>query len=365
MEINVVKRSGKKEPLNIEKVHRMVEEACKGLTGVSSSHIEMNSGLQFYDSITTEDIQKILIKSASDLISLDSPNYQYAAARLLLFSTVKKVFGKMDKNHEWFIFYPSLKQHIDNCVDHKVYDPAIKEYYTQEEIDKCDSFIKHERDKDFTYAGLQQVVDKYLVQDRINGNLYETPQFMYMLIAMTIFHNYPEETRLQYVKKYYDAISTFKISLPTPIIAGVRTNIRQYASCVLIDVGDSLPSIFSSASALGYYVARRAGIGLNFGRIRGIGSRIRNGEVVHTGVIPYLKVFEATVKSTTQNGIRGGCFSKEAETLVVDSVEIDGIKYDLFDEIDGISVFDIINNHNGNEPIMEILDDEIKNGSLE
>ena len=322
--ISVVKRSGKKEPLNIEKVHRMVDEACKGLSGVSASQVEINSGLQFYDNITTNDIQAILIKSASDLISLENPNYQFVAARLLLFSVVKKVFGKIQKNDDWNIFYPTLKEHITNAIKLKIYDSAIKDYYTDEEVEKLNSFIHHERDKEFTYAGLQQVVDKYLIQDRVNGTLFETPQFMYMLIAMVIFHQYPKDTRLQYVRKYYDAISTFKINLPTPIIAGVRTNIRQYASCVLIDVGDTLHSIFSSTTALGYYVSRRAGMGLNLGRIRALGDRIRDGEVVHTGVIPYAKVFEAAVKSTTQNGIRGGSatanfpiWHKEIEDILV------------------------------------------------
>ena len=161
-------------------------------------------------------------------------------------------------------------------------------------------------DIDFTYAGLRQVIDKYLVQDRSTNVVYETPQFMYMMIAATLFAKYPKERRMSYVKKYYDAISTFKINIPTPVMAGVRTPLKQYASCVLVDIDDTLPSIFSSDMAVGRYVAQRAGIGINAGRIRGINSRIRGGEVQHTGVIPFLKKFEATVKCCTQNGVRGG-----------------------------------------------------------
>jgi ribonucleoside-diphosphate reductase alpha chain len=262
----------------------------------------MNSGLQFYDGITTQEIQKILIKSASDLISLEHPNYQFVAARLLLFAIQKQVFNTKWKDSE---IYPPLYEIIVRNIEYGVYDDNILNLYTKEEIDKIDSFIKHGRDFDFTYAGLQQVVDKYLVQDRSNSIVFETPQFMYMLIAMTLFAQYKED-RLDYVKRYYDAISTFKISIPTPIMSGVRTPLRQFASCVLVDSDDTLDSIFSSDMAIGRYVAQRAGIGINAGRIRGIGSKIRGGEVQHTGVIPFLKKFESTVRCCTQNGVRGG-----------------------------------------------------------
>jgi ribonucleoside-diphosphate reductase alpha chain len=313
----VQKRDGRIESLDLDKMHLMVEEACKGLAGVSASQVEMKSGIQFYDGITTGEIQEILIKSASDLISLDAPNYQYVAARLLLFSIRKKIYGGR-------VDIPHLEDHINSCVSNHVYDHEIYNFYSKEEIDKANSFIDHDRDFLFTYAGLRQVVDKYLVQDRSSGKLYETPQFMYMMIALTGFSKYPKETRMSYVKKYYDAISKHKINIPTPIMAGVRTPLRQYSSCVLVDSGDSLDSIFSSDMAIGRYVAQRAGIGINAGRIRGINSKIRGGEVTHTGVIPFLKKFESTVKCCTQNGIRGGSattffpvWHKEIEDIIV------------------------------------------------
>ena len=295
----VIKRNGSIEGLDLNKLHLMVEEACKDLAGVSASQVEMKSGIQFYDGITTSEVQEILIRSASDLIDLDHPNYQFVAARLLLFALRKQLFGRM---HEC----STLIEHVHNCVDKGVYDEEILSLYSDEEFEKLQSFIVHERDYLFTYAGLRQVVDKYLVQDRSSGALYETPQFMYLMIAATIFSKYPKETRLDYVKKYYDAISKHKINIPTPIMAGVRTPLRQFASCVLVDVDDTLDSIFSSDVAIGKYVSQRAGIGINAGRIRGINSKIRGGEVQHTGVVPFLKKFEATVRCCTQNGIRGG-----------------------------------------------------------
>jgi len=301
-EFKVVKSDGTKSIIDLDKIHRMVEKACKGITGVSESSVEMNSGLQFYDGITTKDIQQILVKSASDLISLEHPNYQFVAARLLLFGVQKQVFNTKWKDST---IYPPLGDIVRRNIDHGVYDSDIINHYQKEEIDQCNRFIRHHRDLEFTYAGLQQIVDKYLVQDRSSNTLYETPQFMYMLIAMTLFKEYGEN-RLDYVKRYYDAVSTFKINIPTPIMAGVRTPLRQFASCVLVDSDDTLDSIFSSDMAIGKYVAQRAGIGINAGRIRAIGSKIRGGEVQHTGVIPFLKKFEATVRSCTQNGVRGG-----------------------------------------------------------
>jgi len=298
--IHVNKRGQRgKEPLNIEKIHEMVEYACEDIKGVSSSQVEMNSGLQFYDGISTNEIQQILIKSASDLISLENPNYQFVAARLLLFSLRKQVFGKL-----WD--HPHIYKHVIDGVEKGVYDKEILNQYNKKDFDRMENWLDHERDYTFTYAGLRQVIDKYLVQDRSNGQVFETPQFMYMLISATIFANYSKEKRMSYVKKYYDAISQFKINIPTPVMAGVRTPLKQYASCVLVDVDDTLPSIFSGDMAIGRYVAQRAGIGINAGRIRGINSKIRGGEVQHTGVIPFLKKFEATVKCCTQNGVRGG-----------------------------------------------------------
>ena len=295
----VTKRNGKNEPLDLNKLHVMVEEACKDLAGVSASQVEIQSGIQFYDGITTDEIQEILIRSASDLVTLDNPNYQFVAARLLLFAVRKQLYGRM---HET----PTVKEQVEQCVAKEVYDSEILDLYSDEEFDKLQSFIDHDRDYLFTYAGLRQVCDKYLVQDRSNGKVYETPQFMYLLIAATIFSKYPKENRLEYVRKYYDAISRHKINIPTPIMAGVRTPLRQFASCVLVDVDDTLDSIFSSDMAIGKYVAQRAGIGINAGRIRGINSKIRGGEVQHTGVVPFLKKFESTVRCCTQNGIRGG-----------------------------------------------------------
>jgi len=296
---NVRKRSGSIESLDLNKMHKIVDEACKDLAGVSASQVEINSGIQFYDGITTAEIQEILIKSASDLIELESPNYQFVAARLLLFGVRKKLWGRI---HE----APSLGNHITKCIREGVYDPHFTSKYTDQEIDELDSYIDHDRDYLFTYAGLRQVTDKYLVQDRSTGDLYETPQFMYIMIAATMFSEYPQETRLDYVKRYYDAISRHRINIPTPVMGGVRTPIRQFASCVLVDIDDTLDSIFSSDMAIGKYVAQRAGIGINAGRIRGINSKIRGGEVQHTGVVPFLKKFEATVRCCTQNGIRGG-----------------------------------------------------------
>ena len=298
--INVVKRGERgKELLNIEKIHEMVEYAVEDISGVSSSQVEMNSGLQFYDGISTDEIQKILVKSAADLISLENPNYQFVAARLLLYSLRKKVINRL-----WD--HPHIFEHTKKAVEKGVYDPEVLNKYDKKDFDRMENWINHERDYTFTYAGLRQVIDKYLVQDRSTEEVFETPQFMYMLISATIFQNYPKSKRMTYVKKYYDAISTFKINIPTPVMAGVRTPLKQYASCVLVDVDDTLPSIFSGDMAIGRYVAQRAGIGINAGRIRGINSRIRGGEVQHTGVIPFLKKFEATVKCCTQNGVRGG-----------------------------------------------------------
>ena len=352
--IEVIKRNGIKENLNLEKLHKMTSEACEGLSGVSASQIEMNSGIQVFDGISTKDIQDILVRSAADLISLETPNYQYAAARLLLFALRKEVMGQFE--------YISLLEIISKNIKKGVYDDAILKWYTPKELEKLDSYIKHQRDFDFTYAGLRQIVDKYLVQDRSNGQIFETPQFMYMMIAATMFYNYPKDVRLSYVKRYYDAISTFKINIPTPVMAGVRTPIRQFASCVLVDADDTINSIFSSDMAIGYYTSQRAGIGINAGRIRAINSKIRGGEVQHTGVIPFLKKFEATVRCCTQNGVRGGSatvhfpiWHKEIEDILVlknnkgtednrvrkldYSIQISKLFYERFIEDKNISLF--------------------------
>ena len=316
--MNVIKRDGSATPLDLEKVHKMVEHACEGLAGVSASQIEISSGIQFFDGIKSKDIQDILIKSANDLISLDAPNYQFVAARLLLFDVRKEVYKGHPDNH------PTIKSHLDKGIAAGIYDSALAKAYSEDEWASLDSYIDHNRDYLFTYAGMRQVVDKYLVQDRSTGAIFETPQFMYMLISATLFQKYPEEKRLDYVQRYYDAISTHKINIPTPIMGGVRTPLRQFASCVLVDVDDTLDSIFASDMAIGYYVAQRAGIGINAGKIRAVNSKIRGGEVQHTGVIPFLKKFESTVRCCTQNGIRGGSatvhfpiWHREIEDIIV------------------------------------------------
>ena len=296
--IHIVKRDGTKDLLNIEKIHKVVEHACDNLAGVSSSQIEMNANLQFYDGMSTAEIQEILIRSANDLISLDAPNYQSAAARLLSYSVNKQVFGEYEPIE--------FQKMIEKNIERSVYDAEFLTYYTPQEIATLDSYIRHKRDENFTYAGLRQVVDKYLCQDRSTGEIFETPQHMYMMIAATLFAKYPTETRMHYVKRYYDATSLFKINIPTPVMAGVRTPVRQFASCVLVDSNDTIDSIFSSDMAIGRYTAQRAGIGINAGRIRGVNSKIRGGEVAHTGIIPFLKKFESTVRCCTQNGVRGG-----------------------------------------------------------
>ena len=300
-ELKVKKRNGRgEESLKLDKIHRMVEFACEGLAGVSESAIEMNANLQFFDGISTADIQEILIRSANDLISLDNPNYQFVAARLLSYGLRKSVYGQHPDVR------PYILDHVNDCIEKGVYDGTILAKYTEDEWSEIDGYIDNDRDYIFTYAGLRQVVDKYLVQDRSSGEVYETPQQMYIMIAVTLFQNYNKENRLSYVKRYYDAISKHRINIPTPVMAGVRTPLRQFASCVLVDIDDTIDSIFSSDMAIGYYVAQRAGIGINSGRIRGIGSKIRGGEVQHTGVVPFLKKFESTVRCCTQNGVRGG-----------------------------------------------------------
>ncbi len=297
-DLSIKKRTGQVEGLDIQKIHKVVNFACEGLAGVSSSLVQMNAGIQFSDGMTTKEIQDLLIRSANDLITLECPNYQYVAARLLLYGVYKEVYGGFEKT--------SLIDMIKKNVDRGVYDSAILDLYTKEEFAKLDGYIHHKRDENFTYAGLRQVVDKYLCQDRSNGELFESPQHMYMMIAATLFANYPKEDRLYYVRRYYDATSLFKINIPTPVMAGVRTPIRQFASCVLVDSDDTLDSIFASDMSIGRYTAQRAGIGINSGRIRGVNSKIRGGEVAHTGVVPFLKKFEATVRCCTQNGVRGG-----------------------------------------------------------
>ena len=297
--MKVLKRNGKKEEYNVDKIHKIVGWAVEGVNNVNVSDIEINANLQMKDGITTTEIHNVLIDSAVNLISLKRPNYQYVASRLLSYQLRKDIWG--GKNP------PKLLDFIEKNIDiTEVYDSKIVELYNKTEINKLGEYINHDRDYNFTYSGLRQLCDKYLIQHRITGEIYETPQFAFMIIAMVAFGAYPKETRLEYVQRAYDYFSNFKINLPTPLMAGVRSKTRQYASCCLIDVDDTLPSIFASATAAGYATGSRYGIGLNFGRMRPINSDIRHGEVVHTGVIPFLKLMESTVKSCHQNGIRGG-----------------------------------------------------------
>lgn len=296
MEINVKKRSGQFEPFNVDKIHKVLNWAVEDITDVSVSDIAVHAELSLYDGISTDTIHQVLIKSASDLISEECPNYQWVAARLLNYKLRKDVWGEKEP--------PRFFDYIRSMVDLNNYTHEVLSWYSEQEIHKLGGYIKHNRDNKFSYSGLQQLIDKYLIKNRQTGQVYETPQFAYMMIAMVLFSQ--DEDRLNKIKDAYDYFSTFKISLPTPIMCGVRTKIKQFASCVLLDVDDSLDSIFASVSAVGQYTAKRAGIGINVGKLRAINRPIRGGEVISTGVIPFLKVFESAVKSTSQNGIRGG-----------------------------------------------------------
>ena len=297
MSINVTKRDGTLQPFNLEKVHKVLEWAVEGISGVSMSEIELKSNIQLFDKIAAYDIHELLIKSAAELISEHTPNYQFVAARLISYKLRKEVYGDFTP---W-----SLRQLIVENVSRGVYDGEIMEKYTADEIDELDKYIKHDRDDTFTYAGMEQFRGKYLVQDRRTKTPYETPQMLYMMIAATLFSNYTEN-RLKYVKDYYDAISQFYISLPTPIMAGVRTPTRQFSSCVLIESGDSLDSINSTSTSIVKYISKKAGIGIGAGSIRALGAKIGDGSVVHTGLIPFLKYFQSAVKSCSQGGVRGG-----------------------------------------------------------
>ena len=298
MNINVTKRDGSKQEFDLEKVHQVLEWATDGITGVSISEIELKANIQLFDKIPAYDIHELLIKSAAELISEHTPNYQFVAARLINYKLRKEVYGRYEPK--------SLATMISMNIDRDVYDAEIIEQYTTEEIGELDTYIKHERDDTFTYAGMEQFRGKYLVQDRKNKIHYETPQMLYMLVSATLFMNYPKETRLKYVKDYYDAISQFYISLPTPIMAGVRTPTRQFSSCVLIESGDSLDSINATATSIVKYISKKAGIGIGAGSIRAEGAKVGDGSVVHTGLIPFLKYFQAAVKSCSQGGVRGG-----------------------------------------------------------
>lgn len=315
-DLMVTKRDGRREQIDLEKIHRVIIWAAEGLENVSVSQVELSAHLQFYDGIKTSDIHETLIKSAADLISEDAPDYQYLAARLAVFHLRKRAFNDFEPPH--------LYDHVVKMVEQKRYDQHLLTDYSREEFDELNAYLDHSRDMNFSYAAVKQLEGKYLVQNRVTGDIYESPQQLYMLVAACLFSNYPRDTRLDYVKRFYDAVSLFKLSLPTPIMAGVRTPTRQFSSCVLIETGDSLDSINATSSAIVKYVSQRAGIGINAGRIRAIGSPIRNGEAFHTGCIPFYKHFQTAVKSCSQGGVRGGAatlfypmWHLEVESLLV------------------------------------------------
>jgi len=296
--IQVTKRDGSKEPLDIEKLHKVVFYACEDITGVSPSEVEIKSQIQFYNGMTTKEIQETLIKAAADLITEETPNYQYVGGRLINYALRKEVYG----NYDPF----SVKELVERNTDNGFYDTELVTKYTDDEWEKINNFVKHERDENLTYVAMEQLRGKYLVQNRVSGEIFETPQMCYILIAASLFQDYPVETRLQWIKEYYDAISLHDISLPTPVMAGVRTPQRQFSSCVLIETDDSLDSINATAASVVKYVSQKAGIGIGGGSIRAIGSPIRKGDAYHTGIIPFYKHFQSAVKSCSQGGVRGG-----------------------------------------------------------
>lgn len=314
--LRVTKRDGRLEPINLDKIHRVITWAAEGLNNVSVSQVELRSHIQFYEGIKTSDIHETIIKSAADLISKDTPDYQYLAARLAIFHLRKKAFGHFEP--------PRLYEQVKRLVRMGKYDASLLVDYSREEWNEMDTYLDHWRDMTFSYAAVKQLEGKYLVQNRVTGEIYESAQFLYILVAASLFAQYPKETRLNYIRRFYDATSTFKISLPTPIMAGVRTPTRQFSSCVLIECDDSLDSINATSAAIVKYVSQRAGIGVNAGAIRALGSPIRNGEAFHTGCIPFYKHFQTAVKSCSQGGVRGGAatvyypiWHLEVESLLV------------------------------------------------
>jgi ribonucleoside-diphosphate reductase alpha chain len=314
--MQATKRDGRKEPINLDKIHRVIDWASQGLNNVSVSQVELRSHIQFYDGIRTDDIHETIIKSAADLISEETPDYQYLAARLSIFHLRKIAYGQFEPPH--------LFDHVTNLTALGKYDQHLLQDYSREEFDVLNGYIDHWRDMNFSYAAVKQLEGKYLVQNRVTKKIYESPQFLYILVAMCLFANYKGQARLDFIKRFYDAVSTFKISLPTPIMSGVRTPTRQFSSCVLIECGDSLDSINATTSAIVKYVSQRAGIGVNAGRIRALGSEIRGGEAQHTGCLPFYKLFQSAVKSCSQGGVRGGAatlfyplWHLEVESLLV------------------------------------------------
>ena len=314
--IQVTKRDGRKEPLDIEKLHKVVFYACNDITGVSPSEVEIKSQIQFYNGMNTNEIQETLIKAAADLISEETPNYQFVGGRLINYALRKQVYDDYEPC--------TVKELVQRNTEAGFYDPDLISYYDDDEWEKIDSFIKHERDENLTYVAMEQLRGKYLCQNRVTKEIFETPQMCYILIAATLFSKYPKETRLRWIKEYYDAVSLHDISLPTPVMAGVRTPQRQFSSCVLIETDDSLDSINATSASVVKYVSQKAGIGIGGGSIRAIGSPIRKGDAYHTGIIPFYKMFQAATKSCSQGGVRGGAatiyypiWHYEAEEMLV------------------------------------------------
>jgi ribonucleoside-diphosphate reductase alpha chain len=314
-QILITKRDGKIEPLDLNKFHKVVSWACDSLTGVSASEIELKSHIQFFNKMRSSDVQETLIKAAADLISEETPNYQYVAGRLINYQLRKEVYGKYEPN--------PLFKHVISVIEAGFYEPQLIEWYTQEEYTIIEKSLDHNRDDILTYAAMEQFRGKYLVKNRTSGKIYETPQVAYMLISMTLFKDEQHE-RLTKVIDFYNAISNFDVSLPTPIMSGVRTSVRQFSSCVLIEADDTLDSINATTSAIVKYVSKKAGIGIGAGNIRALGSPINGGYATHTGVIPFYKLFQSAVKSCSQGGVRGGaatlyypCWHLEVEDLLV------------------------------------------------
>jgi len=297
-EINITKRDGTKAPLDLEKLHKVIFYACDGITGVSPSQVELNSNISFYDGMTTSDIQETMIKAAADLISEETPNYQIVAGRLISYHLRKEAYDQFEPPH--------LLEIIKHNVDNRMYEPELLNWFSEDEFETMNKWIDHDRDQSFTYAAMEQFRGKYLVQDRYTKKIYETPQTAMMLIGATLFHSYPVDERMRWIKDFYDSVSRSEISLPTPVMAGVRTPVRQFSSCVLIEADDSLDSINATTGAIVKYVSKRAGIGIGGGNIRALGSSINGGHATHTGVIPFYKLFQSAVRSCSQGGVRGG-----------------------------------------------------------
>ena len=298
MSLQIVKRTGEKEPLDLDKLHKVVFYSCEDVSGVSPSQVELTSHISFYDGMTTSEIQETLIKAAADLITEETPNYQFVAGRLITYHLRKEAYGMFEPPH--------LKEIVKDNIKAGMYDKLLMEWYDDEEWEVLNKMIDHKRDENYTYAAMEQFRGKYLVQDRYTGKIFETPQVALILIGATLFHKYPKDTRMKWVKEFYDSVSKFEISLPTPVMAGVRTSVRQFSSCVLIESGDSLDSINATSASIVKYVSKRAGIGIGAGSIRAVGSSINGGHATHTGVIPFFKHFQSAVRSCSQGGVRGG-----------------------------------------------------------